>query len=134
MRMRTAFWLVLSGLVVSREVAAQSLEPRAYTNVPVGMNFLIVGDTYSTGGLATDPDLPVKDANLRVHAPVLAYARSLDVWGKSAKFDAIVVVRQGVVLFRNYGGAPNNERTERQINPLGPLQGVGDSVAGGLLR
>jgi hypothetical protein len=50
------------------------------------------------------------------------------------QFDAIVAVRQGVVLFRNYGGAPHNERTERQVNPLGPFQGVGDSMSGLLLR
>jgi hypothetical protein len=46
------------------------------------------------------------------------------------QFDAIVAVRNGVVLFRNYGGAPHNERTERQVNPLGPLQGAGDAVPG----
>jgi hypothetical protein len=49
-------------------------------------------------------------------------------------FDAIVAVRKGVVLFRNYGGAPQNERTEREFNPLGPFQGVGDSVSGLLLK
>ena len=51
------------------------------------------------------------------------------------QFDAIVAVRNdGVVLFRNFGGAPHNERTEQQINPLGPFQGVGDSVSGQLLK
>ena len=62
----------------------------------------------------------------------LNFKRTVEV--KSWQFDAIVAVRQGVVLFRNYGGAPNNERTERQINPLGPFQGVGDSVTGSLLK
>jgi hypothetical protein len=50
------------------------------------------------------------------------------------RFDAIVAVRHGVVLFRNYGGAPNDERTEREVNPLGPLQGVGSSVSGLLIK
>ena len=50
------------------------------------------------------------------------------------QFVAIVAVRKGVVLFRNYGGAPNNERTEREFNPLGPLQGAGGSVTQQLLR
>jgi hypothetical protein len=90
MKVTGARWLILPALMVGGEVLAQSLEPRAYTNVPVGMNFFIAGFVYSTGGLATDPDLPIKDAHLRVRAPVLAYARSLDAWGKSAKFDAIV--------------------------------------------
>jgi hypothetical protein len=50
------------------------------------------------------------------------------------QFDAVVAVRNGVVLFRNFGGAPHNERTERQINPLGPFQGIGDAVAGQLVK
>jgi len=58
------------------------------------------------------------------------FKRTVEV--KSWQFDAIVAVRNGVVLFRNYGGAPNNERTEREVNPLGPLQGIGSTVAGGL--
>ena len=53
---------------------------------------------------------------------------------RSWQFDAIVAVRQGVVLFRNYGGAPRNERIEREVNPLGPFQGIGDSVSGLLLK
>jgi len=53
---------------------------------------------------------------------------------RSWQFDAIVAVRQGVVLFRNYGGAPHNERIEREVNPLGPFQGIGDSVSGLLLK
>jgi hypothetical protein len=62
----------------------------------------------------------------------LNFKRTVEV--KSWQFDAIVAVREGVVLFRNYGGAPHNERTERQFNPLGPFQGVGDSVSGLLLK
>jgi hypothetical protein len=48
-------------------------------------------------------------------------------------FDALVVASDGVVLFRNWGGQPNSDKLERQINPLGPLQPAGES-AGALLR
>ncbi|HEX7220204.1 MAG TPA: transporter, partial [Burkholderiales bacterium] len=71
-------------------VWAQQLEPRAYSNVPVGLNFLVAGYTYSTGGLATDPATPLQNAALEIHAPLVAYARSFDAWGKSAKFDAVL--------------------------------------------
>lgn len=50
------------------------------------------------------------------------------------QFEAIVAVRNGVVLFRNFGGAPHNERTEKEINPLGPFQGVGTTITGQLLK
>lgn len=69
---------------------AQELEPRTYANTPVGMNFLIVGYGYSEGGIATDPSLPLQNANLVVQGPVLAYVRSLNVWGMSGKFNAVV--------------------------------------------
>jgi hypothetical protein len=48
---------------------AQDLEPRAYGNTPVGLNFLIAGYSYSEGGLSTNPALPLEDADLRSIAP-----------------------------------------------------------------
>lgn len=49
------------------------------------------------------------------------------------RFEGLVVVRDDVVLFRNYGGEPHVDRAERQINPLGPLQQAGE-VASSLVR
>lgn len=69
---------------------AQDLEPRAYANTPVGMNFLVLGYSYMQGGVATDPTIPLKDAKLQIHAATLGYARSLDIWGLSGKFDMIL--------------------------------------------
>ena len=69
---------------------AQELEPRTYANTPIGLNFLIAGYAYAKGGVGTDPSVPITNARLRVHGPVLAYARSLDVWGRSGKFDLIL--------------------------------------------
>jgi len=78
-------------LVASAAAArAQDIEPRAYSNAPVGVNFLVAGYAYSHGGLSLDPSLPVTDARLESSAAVLAYARVLDLWGVSGKFDAIV--------------------------------------------
>jgi len=68
---------------------AQSIEPRSYSNAPVGVNFLIAGYAYTRGGLEFE-SLPITDAHLHTSNAVLAYARSLDLWGLSGKFDAIV--------------------------------------------
>jgi hypothetical protein len=84
---RAALWLLVC---VAPCAAAQQLEPRAYSNVPVGLNFFIAGYTYSSGGLATDPALPLDNAKLDIHAPFVAYARAFDAWGKSSKFDAVL--------------------------------------------
>jgi hypothetical protein len=43
-------------------------------------------------------------------------------------FDALVVVADGTVLFRNYGGQASTERLEKQVNPLGPFQPAGESA------
>jgi hypothetical protein len=47
--------LIVTTLVaLGSAVYAQELEPRAYTNTPVGLNFLIAAYAYSSGGVATD--------------------------------------------------------------------------------
>ena len=82
--------LLFLSLLVAVGAQAQQLEPRAYSNVPVGLNFFIAGYTYSSGGLSTDPALPLENANLDIKAPFVAYAQAFDAWGKSAKFDAVL--------------------------------------------
>ena len=69
---------------------AQEIEPRSYSNAPVGVNFLIAGYGYTQGGFPTDTGLPITDPKLETSNTVFAYARALKLWGKSAKFDAIV--------------------------------------------
>lgn len=79
------------GLVFTFAYAdAVEIEPRAYINTPVGVNFLLAGYVYTDGGLATAGSSPIKDAELTMHTGVLAYARSLDIWGNSGKIDVIV--------------------------------------------
>ena len=69
---------------------AQEIEPRAYSNAPLGMNFVIAGYAYTQGAVPFDASLPVKNAQLKTSNAVLAYARVFEVWGQSGKFDAIV--------------------------------------------
>ena len=69
---------------------AQDIEPRAYSNAPIGVNFLILGYAYTQGAVPFDASLPVKNAELDTSSTLLAYARVLDLWGKSGKFDIIL--------------------------------------------
>jgi hypothetical protein len=100
-------------VVAATHACAAELEPRAYANTPVGLNFLIAGYAYSEGGLSTSEASPIKDAHLRIHTEVLAYARALDVWGKSGKVDVILPYSQlsGSAMV---GGQPR----EREISGL----------------
>lgn len=61
----------------------------------------------------------------------LNFRRTTEVTGW--KFEALFVVSDGVVLFRNHGGVPRVARTEQRSNPLGPLQPSGEGL-GGLIR
>jgi hypothetical protein len=63
-------------------------------------------------------------------ADFLNFRRRTEIVGW--RFQGLVVVRDGVVLFRNYGGEPQIKQTERQSNPLGPLQSAGEA-AGALI-
>jgi hypothetical protein len=82
--------LVAAAICHPSGASAQDLEPRAYNNLPIGLNFLLGGYGYSTGGVATDPSLPIEDGKLTVHTALAAYARSFSVLGQSAKIDVIV--------------------------------------------
>lgn len=83
--------VIACALMAGGSVAhAQEIEPRAYSNAPVGVNFLIAGYVFTQGGLAFDPALPVKDPELDTSNAVIGYARVIDLWGMSGKFDAIV--------------------------------------------
>jgi hypothetical protein len=49
-----------------------------------------VGYNYLQGGVTVDPTIPLENAKLEVQSALFAYARSLDVFGHSGKFDVIL--------------------------------------------
>lgn len=88
---------------------AQEIEPRAYSNVPTDMNFLVLAYAHATGSFAADPSLPLEDANLKTDGLLLGYARSIEVAGQSGKVDVVVpyVWLEGTAQF---GGVPQQRR------------------------
>jgi hypothetical protein len=72
---------------IGSAVGAQELEPRAYTNAPIGLNFLLAGATESTGAVLFDPSIALDNAHIRTDGPVIGYARSLRVGEMSSKID-----------------------------------------------
>jgi len=107
--------LVAGALVASgTTVRAQSIEPRSYSNAPVGVNFLVGGYAYTRGALAFDSSLPLTDPNLVTSSAVLGYAKTLDLWGKSGKFD-VIVPYSWLSGTANYLGDP----VQREVNGLG---------------
>ena len=109
---------VAIGLIVSvlgiADANAQEAEPRSYSNTPIGLNFLIAGYIYAEGKLAFDPGLAIADAKFRSDTGVLAYVRSFDVGGQSAKLDVIVPASS----FSAHG-LLNGQPREREMLGLG---------------
>jgi hypothetical protein len=82
-----AFIVLAAGVTAAH---AQDIEPRAYSNAPIGVNFVIAGYAYTRGGVAFDSALPAKNPQLETSNALLAYARVLDFWGSSGTVSAIV--------------------------------------------
>jgi hypothetical protein len=59
---------------------AQQLEPRAYSPGPIGLNFVGVTTLYSTGGVVTDPSLPIQNIDAEVFSAVPFYARTFGLF------------------------------------------------------
>ena len=107
--------LVTAGATGSAQ--AQDLEPRAYANTPVGINFYGLGYSYSTGGVSADPAAPLEDAEIDLHIEALSYARSFALFGQSAKVGAVLPYagHSGSALFN---GAPVEREFSGLVDPI----------------
>jgi hypothetical protein len=66
------------------------MDPRSYANVPIGLNFLLAGYTYSWGDVLLDPSVPITNADAKVNSAVFGYIRSLDFWGQSGTLGLVL--------------------------------------------
>lgn len=79
---------LVGALVAVPSVLAQDLEPRSYTNVPIGETFLAAGVVRSAGDIApSGVASPVQDLELTIDALGVGYAHSFELAGSSAKID-----------------------------------------------
>jgi hypothetical protein len=86
MATRLAF-LALLALGVGESVA-QDLEPRQYSNAPIGLNFLVAGYARQDGSVLFDPVVQLENASLEIDGPLFGYARALAFGGMSGRVDA----------------------------------------------
>ena len=90
-------------------------------HISVDKRFMIVS---SHAFIAFGPSLPVTNPNLDTSSAVIAYARVLDLWGMSAKFDATVPYTwlsgtadfKGQPESRNVNGFAKNPRTRASLS------------------
>jgi Putative MetA-pathway of phenol degradation len=91
--LRFIYWTITAATLAIGHysvVRAQSMEPLAYSNAPVGLNFLIAGYAYQTGNVLVDPSLPLKNVKATVDSAFLAYSRVIDFWGQSGSIALVL--------------------------------------------
>lgn len=99
------------------KLGAQDLEPRFLSVIPVKGNFIVASYAYSAGNILLDNTLPIEDLEASIHSLVAAYARSFGLFGKLAKFDAVVPYS-----FGSWEGAVNQIDTSTQRIGFGDPQ------------
>jgi hypothetical protein len=86
--------LLLGGLETAQ---AQQLEPRAYSSSPVGLNFLGLGALFTSGGVVTDPSVPIQNVHARVYTVAPYYGHTFGLFGRLASVTASMPVAEATV-------------------------------------
>lgn len=87
--------LLLAGLGAARGAAAQDMEPRRWTHLPVDTNVLGAAYVYSSGDLEFDPVLRIEDATFTMHTAVVAYTRYFALFETTARVDVQLPLQSG---------------------------------------
>jgi hypothetical protein len=89
-----AIWATLL-LILTGVATAQELEPRRWSHLPVGANFIGLGYAYGDIDILVDPVLQLEDVSAETHSVVFSYIRVLDVFGKSGRIDFTIPYTTG---------------------------------------
>ena len=63
---------------------AQELTPRLFWPTPKGTKVLVAGYAHSSGDLFFDNSIPIEAADSTIDSGILAYAQTLDLWGRTS--------------------------------------------------
>ena len=94
-------------VIWSTLAAAQEMEPRSYSAVPIGTNFIVMDYSRSSGDILFDPSLPVTDLQAKINTYSLGLSHSFGVLGHVASI-AIAVPYANANLTGNVEGAPGH--------------------------
>ena len=116
--------LIVGLLVIlgaAHEAVAQELIPAAYTPAPFGVNFVGLSVTSNRGDLAFDPSGPIDAAAADIIVSTFTYARTLDLFRRSASATVILpyVVGDLEGLYLGEPAAVNRSGTGDLVMRLG---------------
>jgi Putative MetA-pathway of phenol degradation len=78
-------FVFFSSICLSPIMNAQDLEPRAYVRVPINMNLITAGYSYSKGGVVTDPTLPLQNLEGKISMFSAGFVHSFNLFGLTAQ-------------------------------------------------
>jgi len=105
-----------AALALAGRAQAQEMEPRAFSPNPVGMTFVLAGAARSTGGILTDPSLPVDDVNATIDAGLVGVGHTFSLFGQSANAGIVLPYLSG-----HFTGTIDGQDAEAT------RQGIGDT-------
>jgi hypothetical protein len=74
---------------------AQELEPRRWSHLPTGKNFIGGGYAYTEADIFLDPVLRIEDGEMEMHTWALKYIRTFELLQKSARIDVTQAYQEG---------------------------------------
>jgi len=81
----------------SSNIAAQEMEPRAYSRAPVGTQFVLLTYAYQTGDVLTDSSLPLRDVSAKLNSSAFGYGRTFALAGRQASLSFLAPYVEGHV-------------------------------------
>jgi hypothetical protein len=141
---------VVPGVTTELDLANLQLDPRSNPNIAilnysdVLMRFVphasISVDDLDRGvreclsakvrckGFAVSQSSVHRNRNGNFVADVLGFSKSTQITGW--KFNGLLLIKEGVVIYKLSGGTPSIAQEEENTNPLGPVQSIGQRLLG----
>lgn len=85
----------IASLLLSLPCFAQDIEPRRWSHLPIGANFIGGAYLFSDGEITFNPVLRIEDGQFDLNTAALQYIRSFELFGKSARFDLVQTYQSG---------------------------------------
>ena len=123
---RLAAALLLLLLASPRIASAQQLEPRAYAPAPAGLKFIGVASLYSSGGVVTDPSLPIANVHAKVYGLSPYCGRTFGLFGRLASLTVSVPYGWAYVV----GDVQNAGRSADRAGLFDPQLRLGVNLIG----
>ncbi len=78
--------LLVVGIALPTTGYGQDLTPRTYWPAPRGTEIIVLGYAYQTGDVVTDPSLPIVGVDSEISSGVLAWQKTLGLFGRTTNF------------------------------------------------